>query len=416
LNYVVAESLLRDAGNQVNGALLRDSADPDRPAAQVRARVVINATGAWADGLRGQIGEVGHIRPLRGSHLIFPAWKLPVAQAISFLHPRDRRPVFIFPWEGITLVGTTDVDHDTPLDEEPGISPAEFVYLMEAVKSQFSSLDLTREDVLTTFAGVRPVIGTGKADPSKESRDHVLWEEQGLLTVTGGKLTTFRLIALDALKAARERLPDMPKVDRKQPVLDPVDLRLPDAAIPDEETRRRLLGRYGADAPALIDAAAADELEPVPGTKALWAELRWAARAEGVVHLDDLLLRRVRLGLLTTEGGLPIMERIRSIVQPELGWDDARWEQEVGRYAELWRNCYSVPEGVPDTVTEPLSGVQESMRASLQRPGSRQRRQRWEPGVDETRPAYRRYLGIALVLALVFGALLMRRRNAPVHD
>jgi glycerol-3-phosphate dehydrogenase len=120
-------------------------------------------------------------------------------------------------------VGTTDVDHDFSLDEEPSISPTEFVYLMEAVDSQFASLDLGREDVLATFAGIRPVIGTGKADPSKESRDHVLWEENGLLTVTGGKLTTFRLIALDALKAARAHLPTIRKIDKKQPALDRVD-------------------------------------------------------------------------------------------------------------------------------------------------------------------------------------------------
>ncbi len=406
LNYASAESLLWDKENQVNGVVLHDTAHPNGRQVPVRARIVINATGAWADWLRQQVGGQARLRPLRGSHLIFPAWKLPVAQAISFLHPRDRRPVFIFPWEGITLVGTTDVDHECPLDEEPAISPAEFIYLMEAVNFQFASRDLTKDDVLATFAGVRPVIGTGKADPSKESRDHVLWDEQGLLTVTGGKLTTFRLIALDALKAAYERLEDTSastktrwrkwRKDEKQPVLDPVDADLPGAATLDEETRKRLLGRYGADAPGLVAAAAEDELEPVPGTDSLWAELRWAARAEGVVHLDDLLLRRVRLGLLTVEGGRPIMERIRSIVQPELGWDDARWEAEAGRYTELWRSCYSVPEGVPHVIKVPSRSLQQSEPRLVIR-------QRQSPS--------RILLASALLLTLMLLGLLERQRR-----
>jgi glycerol-3-phosphate dehydrogenase len=397
LNYVNAESLLLDKAGQVQGAVLHDNAHPYGETVQVRARVVINATGAWADRLRRQVGGETRIRPLRGSHIIFPAWRLPAAQAISFLHPRDRRPVFIFPWEGITLVGTTDVDHEIPLDDEPAIDASEFAYLLEAVNSQFASLNLTKEDVLATFAGVRPVIDTGKADPSKESRDYVLWDEQGLLTVTGGKLTTFRLIALDALKAVRERLPGTPEIDRKHPVLDPMGVQLPGAEALDQETRKRLIGRYGADAPSLIAGAEEGELDQIPGTDSLWAELRWAARAEGVVHLDDLLLRRVRLGLLTAEGGCLIMEQIRDIAQPELGWDDARWKEEADRYADLWGQCYSVPEGTPDTV--------EVVSLPTQQP---------ETWLATRRPQSPRrvFLAFALPLALMLFLLRRWRRSA----
>jgi len=346
LNYVAAEELLREGG-RVAGARLVDRLQGR--SAEVRAQVVINATGAWADRLRAQVGAPARIRPLRGSHLIFPAWRLPVAQALSFLHPQDRRPVFIFPWEGIALVGTTDLDHHAPLDDEPAIAPAEVSYLMAAVDSQFPSLSLGLDDIIATFAGVRPVIGTGRADPSKESRDHVVWEEEGLLTVTGGKLTTFRLIALDALRAARRHLPGMPRPSRRLPVLDRVDGPLPAAGL-DEAQRRRLLGRYGAEAPALVAAAAPGELEAIAGTQTLWAELRWAARAEGVGHLDDLLLRRVRLGLLLEEGGRAILPQVRAVVQRELGWSDARWEEEEAAYLDLWRRAYYLPAGesIPD--------------------------------------------------------------------
>jgi len=137
------------------------------------------------------------MRLLRGQSPCFPAWRLPVAQSVSFLHPLDRRPVFIFPWEGITLIGTTDTDHRHSISDEPSISPDEVAYLMAAAEAPFPSIKLTLNDIISTFSGIRPVIGTGKADPSKEARDHVVWEEEGLLTVTGGKMTTFRLIALD---------------------------------------------------------------------------------------------------------------------------------------------------------------------------------------------------------------------------
>jgi glycerol-3-phosphate dehydrogenase len=375
INYVRAEELLWDddlgeGGPLVSGAVLRDQVSGEQ--AEVNAKVVINASGAWADMLRAKAGARPRIRPLRGSHLIFPSWRLPLAQAISMWHPLDGRPVFIFPWEGITLVGTTDVDHHKSLEEEPSISPDETAYLMAAVEALFPGLNLTLDDVITSFAGVRPVIGTGKSKPSQESREHVLWEEHGLLTVTGGKLTTFRLVAHAALKEVSHRLPNLPKADDKLPVLDSIGLEVlagvktadnlpPDL---DHAQQRRLVGRYGAEAPALIAAAAQHELTPIPGTQVLWAELRWAARAEGVVHLDDLLLRRVRLGLLLPQGGLDEMPHIRAICQDELGWDDSRWEAEQTRYIQLWNEHYGLPvDPVPDWKSMLAEAQQRTLQA-----------------------------------------------------
>jgi glycerol-3-phosphate dehydrogenase len=352
INYVAAEELLR-ADGQVAGVRLRDH---EGRTAEARAGVVVNATGAWADRLRGQVDRPARIRPLRGSHMIFPAWRLPVAQGINFMHPLDHRPVFILPWEGVTLVGTTDVDHSGSLDDEPAISPEEVSYLMAAIQALVPSLDLSLSDVISTFAGVRPVIGSGKADPSKEARDHIVWQENGLLTVTGGKLTTFRLAALDALAAARGKLPNLPPPSHDTPALNAVGADLPGAERLDDERRWRLLGRYGADAPALVAAARPGELEPIPGTETLWAELRWAARAEGVVHLEDLLLRRTRLGLLLSGGGESLLPAIRAICQPELSWDDARWEAETAAYLSVWRSSYSLPDpaSIPDWRTPPV--------------------------------------------------------------
>jgi glycerol-3-phosphate dehydrogenase len=157
-------------------------------------------------------------------------------------------------------------------------------------------------------------------------------------------MTTFRLIALDALSAVRHRFPQLPPLDDSVSVLNQVDVDLPGAEHLSESVRRRLLGRYAVYAPDLVSAAKPEEMKQIPGTQTLWAELRWAARAESVVHLDDLLLRRVRIGLFLPNGGADILPQIRNICQFELGWDDARWDREEKAYLDLWRRCYSLPD------------------------------------------------------------------------
>lgn len=338
VNYLGTRSLLR-ADGRVAGALLCD--ELDGRTYPVTARATISATGAWADALRTPAGARPRLRPLRGSHLVLPAWRLPLAQAVSLMHPHDGRPVFAFPWEGATLVGTTDIDHGGAMNGEAAITPEELDYLLAALHYQFPSARLAANDVIATFAGVRPVIDTGKADPSKEARDHALWLEDGLLTVTGGKLTTFRAIALDALKAARPLLPGWHDSLAPWPVfITPApryDRRLPPGQA------QRLAGRYGEQVAALIAAAGQDELTVIPGTQTLWAQLRWAARHEAVCHLDDLLLRRTRIGILTRGNGRHLLERVRVICQPELGWSDARWQAEMAAYLALCERHYGLP-------------------------------------------------------------------------
>lgn len=343
LNYARVEGLLRDDEGQVRGVTVIDRTTRQR--ASVSARAVVNATGAWADRLRGEVGAEPRIRPLRGSHLIFSLDRFPVFQAVSFPHPEDGRPVFVFPWEGVALLGTTDLDHRADLSEEPAIAPEEVDYLLRAVQAHFPSLGLTAADVIATFAGVRPVISKGEdVPPSKESREHALWDEQGLLTVTGGKLTTFRCIALDALKALRKRLPNLPPVRDEMEALDPAPPLHDLPAGLTEAQALRLVARYG---PAILDFAAERppaERERIAGLPVQWLELRWAARHESVQHLDDLLLRRVRLGLLLRDGGASLLPRVQQTVQAELGWDDARWEREAAEYVRRWRAHYSLPE------------------------------------------------------------------------
>jgi glycerol-3-phosphate dehydrogenase len=342
LNYARAEGLLRDRKGKVRGVAVGDTSGETSRTAEVKARAVINATGVWADDLRVRLGADRRLRAIRGSHLVFPAARLPIPEAVSLLHPRDHRFVFAVPWEGVTLFGTTDIDHPADLDTEPRISDEEAGYLLEAAQRVFPSLKLTSDDVRSTFAGVRGVVGTGARDPSKESREHALWSENGLLTVTGGKLTTFRLMALSALRALDGDLVDKARVKRQGRILDdageaevPVSRR----SVLSPVAATRLVGRHGADAAQLLRMGEGAD-QPIDGTMTLWGELTWAARAEGVVHLDDLLLRRTRLGLLLEKGGAGFFPRIRQLVQKELGWDDARWEKEVAAYTDRWRTSY----------------------------------------------------------------------------
>jgi glycerol-3-phosphate dehydrogenase len=341
VNYCQVTGLLKENG-LVCGVTLEDKTTGDK--FKLHARQVINATGAWADILRGSIKRTNsrRMRPLRGSHLVFSAERLPVSQSIVMTHPTSKRPGFVFPWEGRVMTGDTDIDHTADLNIEAVCTADETDYLLENIRYHFPRLDITRKDIVASFSGVRPVVGSGKKDPSSESRDHVVWLEDGLLTVTGGKLTTFRLIALDALKVAQPLLGKLPDLDKKQRVFPPIN---GSAAVPEglkPETVLRLQGRYGNRANDLIAGAKTAELEKIPGTETLWAELRFAAQNEAVVHLEDLMLRRTRIGLLLENGGKAILPDIRAICQPLLGWDDEKWRREEQDYLETWRQFYGV--------------------------------------------------------------------------
>ncbi len=344
LNYAPVVDLLRDRAGRVRGVALQDAADPAGRTLEVKGRVVVNAAGPWADTLRRALGLKGRLRLLRGGHLVFPLQRLPLTRAVSFLHPQDGRPVFAVPWEGVVLLGTTDVDQGPLAEPDPAISPAEARYLLQAARHAFPDLDLGPTDVLATYAGIRPVIGHGSRDPSREPREHAIWRECGLLTVTGGKMTTFRIMAHDALRALRRQLPQRPRLDRRQPLFGDAPAVAPELASLDPPFRLRLLGRYGPEAAELWRTAPRQSWEAVPGTPYRWAELYWACAAEGVVHLEDLALRRVRLGLLAPDGGAALLQSARPLLRRALGWDEARWQEELGAYRRLWARAYAAPD------------------------------------------------------------------------
>lgn len=342
LNYCEAQELIKPDSNsaRVTGVLAKDDLTGENIA--LNAKVVVSATGAWADKFRTKLGAEPKIRPLRGSHLVVPSWRLSVAQSIALHHPEDGRAMFVFPWEGMTVIGTTDLDNPEADKTEPRIAQDEVEYLLKAANSLFPSVNLTESDVVSTFAGVRPIVSSGALNPSAEKRDHTIWDDEGLVTVSGGKLTTFRLIALDVLKAASKYLPDLDWKDHGKSIFQPSEV----PSNVEHLTRpcqRRLLGFYGKDLSLLAQCAKEGDWELVPGTQTYWAQVRFAAQTENVRHLDDLLLRRTRLGLFLPKGAEAEKDRIQTICREELGWDENQWQQEWHRYIGLWREAYSLP-------------------------------------------------------------------------
>ncbi len=184
LNYTRVCKVERDQQGRV-AALTAEDAETGKTV-ELRTNIVINATGAWAESLHPSPVKGFHLRPLRGSHLIFPGKLFALDTVISFFHPADNRPVFLYPWEGCLILGTTDVDHVDPLDAEPSITQEEASYLMEGLAYILPGLNISEKDCISSIAGVRPVLSKGGKEASKESRDHVVWEDRGLVTVTGG--------------------------------------------------------------------------------------------------------------------------------------------------------------------------------------------------------------------------------------
>ncbi|THB79476.1 MAG: glycerol-3-phosphate dehydrogenase/oxidase [Desulfobacteraceae bacterium] len=302
------------------------------------ARVVINATGTHVNELMPVGGKKNRIRPLRGSHLVFPSGLLPLDRVISFIHPRDHRPVFIFPWQGASVLGTTDVDHISDLDTEPRASLDEATYLMEGLHHILPESGIRLKDCIASFSGIRPVLGRGNRQASCESRDHAIWNHGGMITVTGGKLTTFDLLARDTLSLAKPYLAAAPPGQEPCP-----PSPKPEPSGLDPQVLHRAWGRYGTRTQALISQIRITGPQTIPGTHTLWAELAYAARHEQVRTLSDLLLRRVRIGLLLPNGGAGLLDKIESVCQNSLPWDQQRWAFEKKQYLDVWQSSFAPP-------------------------------------------------------------------------
>ena len=337
-NRLEVIGLLEDDGRAI-GAHVHDSETGD--SFEIRATNVVNATGVWADRIRpGELhdeAEVPVIRPSRGTHIVIPRSKLPVVGAGAIVPAAGGRNIFVLPWLGQTLIGTTDNDYEGGLDH---ICPSEddVDYLVAATNDFFAS-SFTRADVSGAYAGVRPLISTG--DPKKSvdiSRKAELYEtSSGMVTITGGKLTTWRRMAKMTVDRIVER-------EGREAPCRTHEIPLGMAVAADELPRtegvaddayQRLADRYGHAAHDVLAVAAerGELAQPLlEGHPDLLAEPVYAARREMARSLGDVLLRRTRLGLLDARGllsggGAP--ERVAAAMGAELGWDEARRTAEI---------------------------------------------------------------------------------------
>jgi glycerol-3-phosphate dehydrogenase len=310
---------------------------------RIEAENVVNATGVWADRIRpGEIQreeDIPKIAPSRGAHLLLSTEDLDMGRAACVVPAGEGRNIFALPWYGRTLVGTTDVDHEGGI-EEVAATPDDLAYLLDSV-NDFAGTSLTDSDIVGAYAGVRPLISTG--DPRKSvdiSRRAELYEtSSGMLTITGGKLTTWRRMAKQTVDRIVERSGRHAECQTADIPLgmevDPAELEAPDGV--GEESLRQLAFRYGHTARKVLKLAEADPAlaRPIlPGMPDLMAEVAFATEFEQACNLDDVLLRRTRIGL-TSASSLSTSEsvgKVAALMGDRLGWSQA----EVRRQCDAW--------------------------------------------------------------------------------
>jgi glycerol-3-phosphate dehydrogenase len=335
-------ALLREHGRVV-GARVRDLESGTE--IDVRARSVVAATGVWSDDIAEMLGgEPGserlRVRASKGIHLVIPRDRIDSETGIILR--TEKSVLFVIPWGRHWVVGTTDTDWD--LDRaHPAASARDIDYVLDHV-NRVLRRPLTADDVEGVYAGLRPLLSGESEETSHLSREHaVVRPAPGLVVVAGGKYTTYRVMAADAIDAAARELgrPVPPSRTESVPLLgaegyDAAWRSRGDLArrygVP-VETVEHLLGRYGALTAELLGRTAAEPAlrEPIGGGY-LAVEARYAATDEGALHLDDVLTRRTRISIETWDRGVEAAEPVARLVAPVLGWSDDDVAREVEHY------------------------------------------------------------------------------------
>jgi glycerol-3-phosphate dehydrogenase len=363
-NYAPVTALTRDSSGRICGARISPAAEPrtgvpgqsgiDGGSVNVRAKVVVNATGVWADEVRSlDGGPVRHdLRPAKGVHITVPRSKLPCDVAAIIPVAGDKRSIFVVPWGDHTYLGTTDTDFGGFLDD-PDVAEIDVAYVLSAINAVVSE-PLTPSDVTGTWAGLRPLLATtpghGRA-PSERTADlsrrhRVITSDDGLVTITGGKLTTYRKMAEDTLGAVENVLGHkLARCRTRRLKLRGVDgaaaLGKPGAARSlgvDDGLLATLAGRYGGEALAVLGLIEQQPqlAEPlVPALRNVAAEAVYAVRYEMAQCLEDVLARRTRALLFDASAARDAALHIATLMAAELGWDDRRISEEVASLASL---------------------------------------------------------------------------------
>lgn len=310
---------------------------------RIKARAVINATGVWSDDIQDLVGQGKlRVRASKGIHLVVPRDRI-IADSGLILRT-ERSVLFVIPWHDHWIIGTTDSDWD--LDRaHPAASEADIAYLLARV-NQVLRNPLTAADVQGVYAGLRPLLSGESDDTSKLSREHaVARPAPGVISVAGGKYTTYRVMARDAVDAAVEQLqrPVPASVTHRLPLLgaagypaydNRVSALASDSGL-GEDSIRHLVGRHGARIGDVLDLVGDEPALAAPlatGHPYLRAEVVHAARHEGALHLDDVLTRRTRLSIESWDRAVDAAPITADLMAAELGWSDEQRREEIWHY------------------------------------------------------------------------------------
>ncbi len=338
-------ALLRE-GDRVVGVTLRDS--EDGATTDVRGHVVVNATGVWTDEIQALSKERGRfrVRASKGVHIVVPRDR--IVSEVAIILRTEKSVLFVIPWGTHWIIGTTDTDWNLDL-AHPAATKADIDYILGHVNTVLVT-PLTHDDIDGVYAGLRPLLAGESEETSKLSREHaVAVPSPGLVAIAGGKYTTYRVMAADAIDAAAEYIPARvaPSVTEKVPLMgaDGYFALINQTEYVGKQYGlhpyrvRHLLDRYGSLIGEVLKLASEpagarpDLLEPITDAPVyLKVEAYYAAAAEGALHLEDILARRMRIAIEYPHRGVDCAREVAEVVAPVLGWTAEDVDREVATY------------------------------------------------------------------------------------
>ncbi len=314
----------------------------------VKGKVFINATGVWNDKIQEMAGAEGKftVHASKGVHIVVPKDALDADAALCFV--TEKSVLFVIPWGEYWIIGTTDTDWEKGLSlPDPAPTKADIDYILDEVNQRVRD-KITRDDIVGVYSGLRPLL-SGKSDSTTNlSRNHAVARvAPGMVSVAGGKYTTYRVIGKDAVDLAAKELGTKvaESVTERTPILGADGYHALANQVPalarryklSEDRIEHLLGRYGSLIGEVLAPAADDAtlLEPVPGAESyIWAEVRYAVTHEGALHIDDIVSRRLRVAIEFADRGVAAAQPIAEFVAPLLGWDQTDIEREVSHFTK----------------------------------------------------------------------------------
>ncbi|TAL28902.1 MAG: glycerol-3-phosphate dehydrogenase/oxidase [Alphaproteobacteria bacterium] len=355
VNYTEAVSFEHDEKGKISAVTIRDMLDGK--VYTLHPTVVINAAGPAVERIRNMDQPVAspEVVAAKGVHIVIPSGRIKSDVCVNY-ETDDGRYIFMIPWGDVTIIGTTDT-FSKEIDD-PVVHAKDVDYILSATNKAFPSAHLTTNDICSVFAGVRPLVaekGEQNKKPDEISREHRIWEDaSGLISVAGGKLTTFRTMGQEVMKKALSRFPKKFRKKLKPVNTKDMPLRQDNFKAPELEkslcekfnlaakSARHLVKNYGADALEIMNAAQPDERQSIGNSYFTYAEIPWVMQHEAATNLTDILERRMRMAILAQDRGVPEIKKIAEVAGRAAGWDEARIKKEEEGYLARIKKRYTI--------------------------------------------------------------------------